>query len=443
MDPGWWARACVGTAWLARAFVLVCALTLLKGLHRALPACFRNPYTPHEITPVWLTAKLRQCGALGREEINVVVASISVSLLAGGERGLTSVLYQLALTYEDCGARRTRVSKEHLPKTIVCKVLNGGLSARMVAVVARFQSEIEFYTKVATSPEMRDVPFRVPRLIHAHHFFGADYMLLMEHVDPIEKTCRTPWPWKSAIDVQEGLMEQILRAMAFFHARFMNSPAIEPFHGASFGAWNTSCMLGLRAVKDPSFAKYFSAYLPQGVQVEDLQRLAQILHKARNFINKPPHTLMHGDLRLENFLWHRSANARTWSESEAVKAVADKAQMILLDWQLCVRGKPAADLGPLFVWELPVEVRRKNEMRWLDMYLTELRLGGVTEQCFSREDLLKSYKISIAVRAFLKVCIMAHSFISSDEQRDKTGWYLHNVVTAIRDLDIESLLQSM
>ena len=98
-------------------------------------------------------------------------------------------------------------------------------------------------------------------------------------------------------------------------------------------------------------------------------RMTKASIKACYISKAPPHTIIHGDLRLSNFLWERLPGS---SEPTPV----------LLDWQLACRGKPGADLGPLLCWDLPVQTRREHERRLLDMYLAEMyRCGLPPTEC--------------------------------------------------------------
>lgn len=74
-----------------------------------------------------------------------------------------------------------------------------------------------------------------------------------------------------------------------------------------------------------------------------------------------PHTLVHGDLRLDNILFAPDARGRT----------------VAVDWQLAARGRGPYDLAFLLAGSAEPEVRRAAEADVLQTYADELARRGV------------------------------------------------------------------
>ena len=274
---------------------------------------------------------------------------------------------------------------------------------------------------------MEKVGFRVPKVYCAKQFMQSDFLLVMEKVQSVPYyRCAPPWVTPDAAQIE--VMERILRHIAKFHASFWEDPDTKKFFSpSSFGRAQAPLFMTQLIVSDPKWKEAIAEYIPADF---DLERLCKACFNATKYQMAGPHTLIHGDLRLANFLW------------ESVPGTTEPSP-VLIDWQLCSLGKVGSDIGPLMVWELPSEVRRAVEIRLLEVYLEELHKNGVPET-FTFDNLFKQYKVGIAMRAFTKVAIGTQDFEKMDDNEKKElGVFLKNTLVAIQDLSVTEVLESL
>ena len=119
-------------------------------------------------------------------------------------------------------------------------------------------------------------------------------------------------------------------------------------------------------------------------------------------------------------------------------------------------------------WDLPIETRREHEMRLLDLYLAEFRRCGMSEERYSsqralysyfsltREDLIKQYKIGLCMRGLSKAVLGSKHFGDLDpatlaeigrcrsfSRSTHLFSYINKTLTAIKDLEITELLETL
>jgi aminoglycoside/choline kinase family phosphotransferase len=94
-------------------------------------------------------------------------------------------------------------------------------------------------------------------------------------------------------------------------------------------------------------------------------------------------TLVHGDYRLENFMF------------------SDDGGLIVLDWQIAHSGGGAQDLAYFISQNLTVEARRELEGRLIDTYRDGLVAGGVAG--YTREQLARDYRAGLLIAMAIPV----------------------------------------
>ena len=112
--------------------------------------------------------------------------------------------------------------------------------------------------------------------------------------------------------------------------------------------------------------------IPEGL-AEAARRMGPRVSEVKARISRPPLTLTHGDLRLDNLFFGGGANAG------GIK---------LIDWQAVRMGRGTYDLAYFLSTSVPADMRRLRQDELIEAYVETLREGGVegysVEDC--RED---------------------------------------------------------
>ena len=121
------------------------------------------PTEPAELTPAWLTAALRQTGALRAAS----VTSVEPEMLSEG-RGFTGRVLRLRLGYDapEAGAPASLVAKLPTPDPGIRAALNH---------LGLYEREFRFYTEIAGSP---DLPVPRPYYADMDREAGVSILLL-------------------------------------------------------------------------------------------------------------------------------------------------------------------------------------------------------------------------------------------------------------------------
>jgi aminoglycoside/choline kinase family phosphotransferase len=137
----------------------------------------------------------------------------------------------------------------------------------------------------------------------------------------------------------------------------------------------------------------------------------------------PPITVIHGDFRMDNLFFGTGD---------------DQEPLIAIDWQGCLRGRAAQDIGYFMSGSIPIEVRRAHERELIGLWHQHLVENGVTG--FSAEDAWENYR-----RGVLYVWIIAVVIAGTLDRTNERGhrWMsemLKRSVAAIDDLGLIDLL---
>lgn len=305
------------------------------------------PGTPGEITPEWLTDVLRESGHLPQGKVSSVLVEP-----IGADRGFTGMVARIRATYD--GAVEG-------PPSLVAKLPTTGrdtpspyrLAQDLSAEAARrhFErcaSEVSFYRDVAPNGGCA-----VPRLYHA--ITDPDRLtivLLLEDltggIEGDELAGCTP---KQA--------HALLDAVAPLHARLWQRPT--PGWVAPFAADPLASQQRYAKRVEPFLARHGGA-LPPSVRGL-LRRLESNYAAVLAELGRTPHTLVHGDLHLDNVMFFNDPGA-------------DR-PAVVLDWQGVRRGPAVIDVASVVFGALPSEDRRAAEDDLLRAYAGRLSAHGV------------------------------------------------------------------
>jgi aminoglycoside phosphotransferase (APT) family kinase protein len=136
---------------------------------------------------------------------------------------------------------------------------------------------------------------------------------------------------------------------------------------------------------------------------------------------RPPHTFLHGDLRLDQLFFAASA---------------DDPPVTVLDWQLTSRGRGAYDVGYFLSQSLAVDTRRSCADQLIERYAERLAEHGIH---YPRAQLRRDYRLTTAWCFIYPVMAVGRIDVANDRQLELSRTMLQGAATAIEDHDALSL----
>ena len=160
------------------------------------------PSGPHEITPEWLTAALRESGS----NKQAAVQSVGISAL-GNDHGITGNLVRLTLSYDQ--------DEDNAPRSLIAKFATTDPASQEIlfTITCHYEREIRFYEKVASR-----VRLKTPRCYYSDiNIEARRYILLLEDMAPVQSG-------DMAVGCTIEQAELAIREIAGFHATWWDSP---------------------------------------------------------------------------------------------------------------------------------------------------------------------------------------------------------------------------
>lgn len=305
------------------------------------------PNDVSEVSATWLESALKAGGKVGVGSI----AGIELSQIGEGI-GVMGEIYRAKVSY----------SSGTGPSSVVVKLPSRADANREQGVsLGMYEAEVNFYTKCAE----RTVAF-VPKAYFADIQTGtANFVIVMEDMGGL-----------SMVSQIEGMSEAqtvaAIDSLAAVHASWWgraDDPAI---------AWAPSTVherIQAFAQMWPALWQMFQPNFGDRLSDEGLalgEWIATNYWRACEEFSKAPWTMLHLDYRVDNLMF-------------------DKDRVAVIDWQSLGRGPAAYDLAYLLGGSVTVEVRRKNEERWVGHYLAALRAGGVD---YPAESFWRDYRLA-------------------------------------------------
>ena len=377
------------------------------------------PRAREDITPEWMTAVLRECGQLSSEGR---VTGVTVEDIGVG-RGYVGQTLRIASTIEGDRAGAA-------PASVVAKLptfIELADEDRLL-IDGLYATEIQWYRELSS-----EVPVRVPDHVwSALDPASSRYCLLLEDLSDLDVTDQL----SSCTPAQAELAVETL---ARIHARWWGGRGLEglawllpvAMRGAIWGEF-------YRRGWD-SFWTRFGAELPEefatvGVSIRD--RAGEL------FSQGSARSLVHGDYRLENFLFGEAGGEDA---------------LVVLDWQLTAAGPALYDLAYFIGQSLTIEARRASESSLVERYRATLEAHGVEN--YALDACWRDYRLGLlcamvipvnGARAFEEMADSVGGDLSEDQQAAMqqamaTGDLLMRAmaernVTAILDNDAQALL---
>lgn len=349
------------------------------------------PATIDDLTPEWLSA------ALG-----ITVRSATQERIGEGV-GIVGELARVHLAYE----------APHVgPATVVAKMHTRAVDMLPLAVFyGFFTTEVGFYRDTASG-----FGVRTPHCYYADvSDDGSQCVLLLEDL-----------AGSVAFDQLAGCPPEradvVIDTIAGMHARRWNDESLKEI------AW-------LRPIDNPAYmtvGDQITASLPVLVArhpglpedaVAAARLYAKLLPAMMRWSMTRPFTISHTDLRLDNLFFDHP----------------DGSALVILDWQLTVRGPGSFDMSYFIGQSLTTQDRRAHEQRLVRRWHDALIAHGVHDYTFTdawydyRMGLAAQFGISASVGLIEPVNERAAKLMESIVVRNFTAAHEHNVLAMLQD----------
>jgi hypothetical protein len=318
------------------------------------------PRSLEDVTPAWLTARLRENGALTEASIT----GLDFEHI-GAEVGFLDGLARLRLTYD-------RVECDAPPAVVVKLPASDPRYRRIGDFYHAYEREIRFYREVAPR-----APLRLPRCFYAGLQRDSDwYLLVLEDMSGYS-------PGDQVRGLSAAQACAAVQAMGAFHASW----------------WNTSALAELEWMPRRNLhASHYRAAWPKFREVVGPRLAPEALARGEELnaciddwldrIDAMPATIVHADFRADNLLF----DDRTPSPS-----------VVVLDWQLAIRSAGMLDVARLLCGSVPVEDRRACAHDALRVWHDALLSGGV--RGYSFDQAIADYRLCALVSLYYPVTI--------------------------------------
>ena len=387
-------------------------LAARRRYHRSampnLPSAIHGPTLPDgpdQLSPEWLTAALRPAGVLD----GASVASAEAELIAVA-RGIGGRVARVRLGYDRPAARAPTSLVAKFPSAIA--LTRGG--GRVLRLPER---EVRFYRELAAQ-----LPLRTPACYFAAVDDAGDaFVLLLEDLGALPHG-------DDATGTTIARAETFVDAIATLHAAWWQSPRLDdlgwmPRIDERAPMWQRLFATAWRGHRAEASAIVPASMLP----------LAELLTRRLGYVFErlaaSPHTLLHGDLRLDNLFFPAPS-----PEAEAEPA------LVAVDWSNAARGPGPYDLAYCMCVAFEPEQRRAHEQALLRSYHAALLARGVAgypfEHCFD------DYRLSF-LEPFARMFVLllgGHAEKGHTRPAEVMRKFVRNAAHAALDLDAGDLL---
>ncbi len=352
------------------------------------------PRDLQEITPLWLTEAL----SFLRQRPGLSVTGYSAEAIVEG-KGFMNRLFRLELEYDS--------DSTDLPRSAIAKLPSADPMLRTIFDrLGQNRREVMFYREVADRASLG-----TPASYHCGiDLPSEDTVLLLEDLSNGRQGNSV-----AGCSVDEA--RTCLVQLAGFHAAWWESPRLESLHWMPLREAETESYLEIYADAWASLMEKAGPGMPQKLRVLG-DRLAPLVRELKSRLTKPPRTIVHGDYRLDNCFFPAKPDGR---------------QVVVFDWEFCVRGRGAYDVATFISEAFSPGQRREQEMGLLREYLSALEEAGV--RGYSFEECIYDYRLSM-LEIFV-FWVITGGYCSYEGERART--YLINTLAridaAISDLD--------
>lgn len=356
-----------------------------------------TPRRFEDVTPAWLTARLRESGVLEAGAVTgITVEPIGVGV------GFLGQLARLRLSYAGPDAG---------PATMIGKLPTLEPGGRGICQLFQFyEREINFYRELAGR-----LPLRVPGCYASVMDVAADdYLILLEDFGGLRMG-------DDAAGCTVADAEAAIRSLGALHGAWWDSPRLADLD------WMPLSNAPVHQMIQPAYQQSLPAFLSAvGEEISPglrtiSERMATRIGEMLDHFTRPPMTVAHGDFRLDNLFFGAGG---------ATGAAA-------IDWQIAFRGRGIFDVAYFLSGCLAPATRRAEEMRLLRLWW-ELATGGRGGYTF--EEALLDYRGAVLYCHVYTV--IATGALDPANERGMAvfrGW-LTRRSAAIEDLDSAALV---
>jgi Ecdysteroid kinase-like family len=354
------------------------------------------PRAHDDLTAEWLTQTVRGAG------IDATVETFTRRAMGEGV-GMMATLELVDLAYSDGDG----------PGTVVIKLPAVNDANRAVALAFDiYRREVLFYRNIADQTSAG-----TPRVLLAQVDSPEDFVLVLEDLSDYRLG-------DQIIGCNLADAEAAMITLGQLHAPFwddVDRPELDfvPYETPSThgDALREGSLVGWDAMVD-----VFGDVVPEHMRAVKDRFLAAVPAMQRWLVTAPT-TIVHGDFRMDNLFYGQSA---------------DHHEMVVIDWQGCLRSKGARDVGYLLSQSMPTELRREHERDLVATWHRTLVEGGVTD--YSDEQAWEDYRRSVLALWTLVVVIAGTLDASNDRGRAWMTEMIRRSATTIDDLGLLDLL---
>jgi thiamine kinase-like enzyme len=309
---------------------------------------------------------------------------------------------------------RVTLQGEGVPATVIAKfpTLDEGARMNVVEPLRFYEKEVRFYSEAAD-----EASISTPKAYFAEHDpASGDFALLLEDLsDQLMCDQNVGCAIKEAEIAIDALVD--LHASWWASDRFEKFPWIPvysdvPYPQVLAGMYKQAWPRALEVVG----SQLQSAYRDYG------ERFPELIEWNLTSGAEPPVTLNHGDYRLDNMFFSKGG---------------DRADITLVDWQICCRARGGYDLGYFISQSLSTEDRRKHESSLRDRYLEGMAKQGIE---YPEEDFDSDYRRTVAWCFIYPVVATGQIEITNERHRALVQQMFDRSVQAMEDNDALELL---
>jgi hypothetical protein len=350
-----------------------------------------GPASAPHLSPDWLTDALQPSAtppASGRAQVGEARAE-----RLGVDLGLLGTLHRVDLTWAQGDG----------PPSVVTKAPATGEQSRSVATALDlYRNEVGFY---------RDLAGQTDLAVRCHHTAvdesTHDFVIVLDDMSA-----------DTAVDQVDGASEDqatsVVAALADHHARFWDEAGLDgarwlrPLdHPRFVDGLAAATRATWPAIRDRHRDRLDAPTVALG------DRLADLVPRIAAELSRPPRTLAHGDVRLDNVFFDASGRVR------------------LCDWQLTDRSRGMRDVALFVTQSLTPDVRARAEGALVEMYVSRLAERGVVG--YTSDDAWRDYRAAAVLG--LVYAVVAGGGLDHEGPRSRalTGAMLERSAAAIAD----------
>lgn len=354
------------------------------------------PSSHDDITAEWLTEMLRSPGA------EVTVESFTRRPMGAGV-GMMADLELIDLVY----------SRGDGPATIVVKLKASNEANRAVALAFDiYRREVLFYRDIAAQTSAG-----TPRVLAAEVDGAEDFVLALEDL--------SSYRLGDQIDgCDRADAEAAVVTLAKLHAPFwgdVERPELDFVPYETPSTHGQALRDGSQAGWDPMVATFGDAVPDFMLAVKD--RFLDAVPALQEWLVTAPSTIVHGDFRMDNLFFAQSS---------------DQHEMMVIDWQGCLRSKGVRDVAYLLSQSMPTDARREHERALVELWRQTLVDNGVTD--YSADQAWEDYRRAVLALWILVVVIAGTLDASNERGRAWMTEMIRRSAATIDDLDLLDLL---